>query len=131
MEHLSSRDVVYLAEIELGDYVAGDAVALDAATAVTTATDGDRDRFPGMHLKVAALFHGLLTRRPFPRGNARVALLSAVVFLALNGMDVAADDDDLVELTRVAARDDASILTIAAAFEAVSVRMPVGDLQGV
>jgi death-on-curing protein len=131
IEYLSSRDVVWLAESELGTYVGTDAAALDEATGLPRELDGERDRYPGVHLKAAALFHELLRRRLFPQGNERIALLSAIVFLSMNGQDVTACDDDLVELTRLTAQGQLTLLTVAAAFEAATVRLPAADLQGV
>lgn len=86
-------------------------------------TEGDRDAYPGLHLKAAALLLSVLRERPFRAGNGRVALLVTIVFLNLNGQDLDATDDDLVALVAVAHEGDLSLLQVAAALERVSVRL--------
>lgn len=45
----------------------------------------------------AAYAFGICTSHPFRDGNKRVAFLTAVVFLGLNGLALAADDTDVVD----------------------------------
>jgi len=45
----------------------------------------------------AAYAFGICTSHPFRDGNKRVAFLTAVVFLGLNGLAFAADDTEVVE----------------------------------
>ncbi len=101
---------------------------LDAIAELPSEVEDARDVYPGIHLKAAVLFDELLARRPFMCGNARIALLSAIVFLNLNGLDLRADDRDLIELTRSAEAGGMPLLAIAAAFEAASVRLSLDDV---
>ena len=123
--YLSSRDLTLLAEREVGDEVRADVAALEAVSAYPGSADQGHDRFPGVQVKAAALMTELLRLRPFDRGNARVALLSAIVFLNLNGLDVEASESDLAELADLAAQGTLSLMMVAAAFESITVRMIV------
>lgn len=58
---------------------------------------------PTLHEQAAAYLFHLVKNHPFFDGNKRVALGAALVFLELNGFDVRAREDDLVELTLAAA----------------------------
>jgi death-on-curing protein len=52
----------------------------------------------------AALCFGIIRDHPFVDGNKRVGFLAAYTFLALNGLEVETDDDDVVAtITGVAA----------------------------
>ena len=121
--YLSSGDLSLLAEREVGAGVGADEAALEAVAAYPGSAERGHDRFPGVQVKAAALMTELLQRRPFERGNARVALLSAIVFLNLNGLDVEASESDLAELADLAAQGTLSLVMVAAAFESISVRM--------
>jgi death-on-curing family protein len=80
-----------------------------------------------VHVKAAVLMTELLHRRPFDRANRRIALLSAIVFLAVNDYDVTAHDEELAELTNLAAEGKLSVLLLAAAFESATERISVAD----
>jgi death on curing protein len=82
-----------------------------------------REVYPGVHVKAAVLLDELLRRRPFDRANRAIALLCALVFLAMNDLEVKADDDDLVELTELTEQGKLSLLLVAAAFEAATRRV--------
>ena len=45
----------------------------------------------------AAYAHGIATNHPFKDGNKRIAFLTAAIFLALNGFDLMATEDEVVE----------------------------------
>jgi death-on-curing protein len=121
--YLSPGDLTLLAEREVGAGVHADVAALEAVSAYPGSADHGHARFPGVQVKAAALMTELLQRRPFDRGNARVALLSAIVFLNLNGLDVEASESDLAELADLAAQGTLSLMMVAAAFESITVRM--------
>ncbi|MGW1519984.1 type II toxin-antitoxin system death-on-curing family toxin [Streptomyces sp. NPDC002287] len=50
--------------------------------------------YTGLHEQAAALLHGIATNHPLVDGNKRTAWLAAATFLALNGADPAAVDQD-------------------------------------
>jgi death-on-curing protein len=56
-----------------------------------------------LHEQAAAYLFHLVKNHPFVDGNKRVALAAALVFLDLNGAEVRATEDELVDLTVAAA----------------------------
>jgi death on curing protein len=121
VRYLTPRDLIALAELELGDDPKVDEDALHEAVAVPARIERGHDAFPGMPVKAAVLMTELMRRTPFGEGNARVALLSALVFLNLNGLDVAASESDLAELAQLAGRGNLSLMMVAAGFESIVV----------
>ncbi len=125
---LSPRDLAALAELEGGDDVHADLLALEEIAELPASKNSSGgDAFPGVHVKAAALMAELLHRRPFDRANRQVALLCAIVFLAVNDYDVTANDQELAELTILAAEGKLSVLLLAAAFESATRRISVAD----
>ncbi len=56
----------------------------------------------------AAYAYGLLRNHPFHDGNKRVAFLTMVVFLGLNGYDFVAEDAEVVAVIRAAAAGEST-----------------------
>jgi death-on-curing protein len=96
---------------------------LAQAVAEPSRTTDGREAFPGVVPKAAALLLSILWLRPFPVGNAKVSLLATTVFLNRNGLDLAADDDELIALVAVAATGELTVLQTAAALERFVVRL--------
>jgi death on curing protein len=110
-------DVMTIARAELGSSVSIDADRLAVAVAEPLRREDDREAYPGPVPKAAALLLAMLRLRPFGPGNARVALLATVVFLNRNGLDLQADDDELIALVAVAATGELTVLQTAAVLE--------------
>jgi death on curing protein len=100
-----------------------DADTLVAAVDAPGARQHDRDAYPGLHLKAAALLDALLRARPFAWGNEQVALIATTVFLNLNGWDLEAEPDELALLTRMTAQGRLPLFDIAAGLESATVRL--------
>ncbi len=120
VQYLSVTDLLAIGERELGLGTPVDLAALEAVAALPCALDDEHERFPGVHVKAAAMLAETLRRQPFAHGNDRVALTTVVVFLSLNGYDIDAPEEDLAELTRIVAEGELPLLHIAAALEAAS-----------
>ncbi len=103
VQYLSVTDLLAIGERELGLGTPVDLAALEAVAALPCALDDEHERFPGVHVKAAAMLAEILRRQPFAHGNDRVALMTVVVFLSLNGYDIDAPEEDLAELTRIVA----------------------------
>jgi death-on-curing protein len=58
------------------------------------------------HERTAAYLFHLVRNHPFLDGNKRLGAVSAIVFLALNGYDFDAPEDDLVEMVYGVARSE-------------------------
>jgi death-on-curing protein len=71
-------------------------------------------------MAAAYLFH-IVKNHPFLDGNKRTDAASAVIFLAMNDVEIEADEDGLVDLTLAVATGDADKQQIAAFFQAKSV----------
>ena len=66
-------------------------------------------------MAAAYLFH-LVGNHPFVDGNKRVGAASAIIFLAMNGVNIEADEDGLVDLTLTVACGEGAKAEIAEFF---------------
>lgn len=91
---------------------------LHSATSMPQASYGGeylhRDIF---EMAAAYLFH-IVQNHPFPDGNKRTGAASAIVFLALNDMEIDNDEQGLVDLTLSVATGEAGKAQIAQFFRA-------------
>jgi len=71
---------------------------------------------PSLPEQAAAYLFHLVKNHPFVDGNKRVAVAAALVFLDLNGLQVDATEDELVELTVGAASGTVTKAEIAVFF---------------
>ena len=72
----------------------------------------------------AAYAFGLVTTHPFRDGNKRLAFLTMVVFLGLNGYDLDAPEPDVVSMMVAAADHRATEVELAAWIRTHMVRLP-------
>ncbi|WP_193106728.1 type II toxin-antitoxin system death-on-curing family toxin [Brachybacterium sp. FME24] len=90
---------------------------LDSAAHRPTTTLWGREAYPSLDLKAAALLESLVRNHPLVDGNKRLGWLSTVVFYGVNGIDLAAPDDDAYDLViavatgSIAAKEAAEVLT--------------------
>ncbi len=70
-------------------------------------------------MAAAYLFH-IVGNHPFVDGNKRAGAASAIVFLAINGVEIDADEDGLVEITMAVAQSEASKAQVAAFFRRIA-----------
>ena len=68
--------------------------ALQSALAQPTMTFDDRDLYPTLEAKAAALAYSLVMNHPFVDGNKRIGHAAMEVFLVLNGVEVVASVDE-------------------------------------
>ncbi|MDY0001155.1 MAG: type II toxin-antitoxin system death-on-curing family toxin [Polyangia bacterium] len=111
-ELLSVEDVLELHAVQLERYGGGaglrDLALLESAVAQPHATfDGDLLHADLFAMAAAYLFH-IVSNHPFVDGNKRVGLLSALVFLDLNGVSIASGSESLYEVTMAVAAGRAS-----------------------
>ncbi|ACF12094.1 death-on-curing family protein [Chlorobaculum parvum NCIB 8327] len=79
---------------------------LTSAVAMPTATFKGEFLHTDIHEMASAYLFHLVRNHPFLDGNKRVGAVSAIVFLALNGYDFEAPEDDLVEMVYGVARSE-------------------------
>ena len=72
---------------------------LESAAARPAMTFDGEDLYPDLAAKAAALLHSLAMNHPFVDGNKRVAAAAAELFLAVNGAELPASDEELERLT--------------------------------
>lgn len=86
---------------------------LESAAARPQMTFGGEDLYPDLASKAAALMHSIVMNHPFLDGNKRVGAMAAEFFLAVNGVDLLASDDELIEGTLAVARGEVSAEALA------------------
>jgi death-on-curing protein len=86
---------------------------LESALARPQMTFGGEDLYPELADKAAALWHSLVMNHPFIDGNKRSGAMAAEFFLGLNGVDLLATDEELVDTTLAAARGEMSAEALA------------------
>jgi death-on-curing protein len=87
--------------------------ALEAAVARPQMTFGGEDLYPDVEAKAAAFFHSLVMNHPFVDGNKRTGAAVAELFLGLNGVDLTAEDEELIDITLAVARGEVSAEALA------------------
>jgi death on curing protein len=87
--------------------------ALESAAARPRMTFGGEDLYPDVPAKAAALMHSLAMNHPFVDGNKRVAAISAELFLVVNGHELDAAAEALIEVTLALARGEVSAEALA------------------
>lgn len=82
-----------------GDSGLRDRGLLESAVAMPQSTFGGADLHTGLAGKAAAYHFHLCANHAFVDGNKRVAVAAAELFLLINGFELSATDDEIVELT--------------------------------
>ncbi|MFN2491150.1 MAG: type II toxin-antitoxin system death-on-curing family toxin [Actinomycetota bacterium] len=97
MRYLTADEVVAIHMDEVGAGLSHRHL-LESAVARPQASWDDVDLYPDIHTKGAALLYSLVKNHAFIEGNKRTAVLSMVLFFNLNGLEVAAEQGELVDL---------------------------------
>jgi len=77
-----------------------DAGLLQSALAMPSAGFGDRYLHEDLFEMAAAYLFHIARNHPFVDGNKRVGVVAALVFLAMNGVEIDAGEDELEEILR-------------------------------
>lgn len=93
---------------------------LHSALAIPQASFGGQWLHNDLFEMAAAYLYHLVQNHAFVDGNKRVGAAAAIVFLAINDVEVEADEDGLVELTLGVARGELGKQEIAAFFRTKS-----------
>lgn len=75
-----------------------DLALLESALFRPQTTFAGRDLYPVLFDKAAALMHSLILNHPFVDGNKRTGVVSAFIFLELNGRKVKASNKEVISL---------------------------------
>jgi death-on-curing protein len=121
---LDVDDVIELHAAQLDVFGGGaglrDRGLLESAIAQPQASFGDQYAHDGLFSMAAAYLFHIVSNHAFVDGNKRVGLLSALVFLDLNGITVARPSDDLYALTLGVAEGRLAKPAIAAELERIA-----------
>jgi len=77
-----------------GSHGVRDIGALESALAQPQMTFGQKDLYPTLFEKAAALAYSLIMNHPFTDGNKRAAHAAMEIFLLLNGYEIQASVDE-------------------------------------
>jgi len=116
-EYLSLAQLLRLHEMQIrafgGSTGVRDRGGAEAALARPQMTFGGEDLYPDIEAKAAALMHPLVMNHPFVDGNKRTGAAAAELFLNVNGVDLTAEDEELVDITLAIACGEAGAEALA------------------
>ena len=123
-EFLNIEDVLEIHTMQLARYGGGDGLRdqslLESALAQPQATFGGEFVHDGLFAMAAAYLFHITSNHPFIDGNKRTGLLSALVFLDLNGIAIERESEKLYDLTMAVAEGRADKDEIAATLARVA-----------
>ena len=124
VEFLDLDDVLGLASRLLGDPPpVRDVGLLAAAVARPQTIVGERDAYPSLCEKAAALLQSIVGNHALVDGNKRLGWVATAVFLQINGVDVTRiANDDVYELTMAVAASELDLAAITSRLETLSAR---------
>ena len=112
MIYLSVDELLRVAErVVPGGVTVRDVGLLEAAAVRPQTTVGPVDAYPDLITKAAALLHSLARNHALLDGNKRLALAGVIVFLGVNGVRLAATNNDAHELVMSVATGDLDDVT--------------------
>ena len=109
MKTLSKRQVLALHSALIQEFGGSDGVRdeglLESALAAPFQTFGGEPVYPSLQAKAAQLGFGLVCNHPFVDGNKRVGAHVMLVFLAVNGVDLHYEQQELIDIILSVASD--------------------------
>ncbi len=84
------------------------------------ATFEEKDLYPDLFSKAAALMDSLVRNHPFVDGNKRTAITSTAMFLRINGYRLVVDNDEMVHFTLACAQSKLTLEEISSWFQRCS-----------
>ena len=107
MIYLSVDELLRVAErVVPGGVTVRDVGLLEAAAVRPQTSVGAAEAYPDLITKAAALLHSLARNRALLDGNKRLALAGVIVFLGVNGVRLAATNNDAHDLVMSVATGD-------------------------
>lgn len=123
-EFLAIEDVLDIHALQLARYGGADGLRdqglLESALAQPQATFGGEFVHEGLFAMAAAYLFHIVRNHPFLDGNKRIGLLSALVFLDLNGIAIERESEALYDLTMAVAQGRADKEEVAATLARVA-----------
>jgi len=121
MKVLSPHQVLFLharlIEETGGSHGVRDMGLLLSALGRPRATFEGKEFHPTIYQKAAAMSDSMINNHPFVDGNKRTGIGAAVMFLSLNGYEITASNQELIDLTMKIAQKKTAIEPIVDWFE--------------
>lgn len=76
------------------------------------ATFDEKELYPDLFSKAAALMDSLVRNHPFVDGNKRTAITAAALFLRINGFQLVVENNEMVRFTLACAQSHLSLAEI-------------------
>jgi death-on-curing protein len=125
MEYLTPEQILFLHDRLIeetgGGHGVGDLGLLLSAIARPQASFDDKDLYPDIFSKVAALMDSLIRNHPFIDGNKRTGISAASLFLFRNNHRIIANNDEVRDFTLLVAQSKLSFADMIAWFKEKSV----------
>ena len=102
MKTLSKNQVTALHSALIGEFGGIDGIRdeglLESALAAPFQTFGGEPVYPSLQAKAAQLGFGLIRNHPFVDGNKRIGAHTMLVFLAVNGIELRYEQQELIDI---------------------------------
>ena len=98
MRYLTVGEVLHINAAEAGEELLLDLGLVESAVARPQQAVFGEEVHVGIHAKAAALMHSLISNHAFLDGNKRAGVIAARLFYLLNGYELVAEQDAVVEL---------------------------------
>jgi death-on-curing protein len=122
--YLTVEDVCRINEAEVGPNLLADFGLVESAVLRPQQSVMGQDAHPDIHSKAAAIFHSLANNHAFVDGNKRTAVLAVIVFYKLNGWQLEAEQDALIDLVLSTVVDKLDVPQIADQLAALALPSP-------
>ncbi len=97
IRYLTADEILRLHSVEVGDVGVREVNLVEAAAERPRQSAFGDDAYPDLASKAAALLDSLVRNHPFVDGNKRIGVLASFVFVELNGYQIDATNDDVVD----------------------------------
>ena len=125
MRKIGEKHIIYMHEVLIEQFGGlngvRDTKLLDSALNAPFQTFDGEELYPGLAMKAACLCYGLINNHAFHDGNKRIGVLSIVNFLDINGVEIEATNEEMIELGLQVAAGDMALTQVA---NWISKRMP-------
>lgn len=127
MTYLTPEQVLFihyrLIEETGGSHGIRDIALLQSAVARPMATFDNKDLYPDLFSKSAALMHSVIKNHPFADGNKRTAITVASIFLLRNGYNLKTSNKELERFTLKVTNEHIELQEIAGWFKKHSAKI--------
>ncbi len=127
MTYLTPEQVLFihyrLIEETCGSHGIRDIALLQSAVARPVATFDNKDLYPDLFSKSAALMHSVIKNHPFADGNKRTAITVASIFLLRNGYNLKTSNKELERFTLKVTNEHIELQEIAGWFKKHSAKI--------